>query len=107
MTTGGAGDASPPTFATARVAARALAAVGRVMESLMNQNDKRYRRVSWKTVAENLCVFLSREEMVRAEAHWREFSTSRLESKHARDAALQTADYLADAIREYDRAFGA
>jgi ElaB/YqjD/DUF883 family membrane-anchored ribosome-binding protein len=64
-------------------------------------------RISWKTVAENLVVHMTREQMQTAY----DTQIARLNdagdrmSEHERAAAKQTAKYLAEVMADYDIAF--
>jgi len=65
-------------------------------------------RNSWKTVAENLMVALSRDQMVQVLKHHSEKLTNPQEimSSHERAASSQTVKYMIDCIAEYDWATG-
>ena len=59
-------------------------------------------RNSWKTVAENIAVLLTREQLVHAVQYYTEvWKTS--SGAAERDAALQTVQYLAKLGATFDR----
>ena len=59
-------------------------------------------RNSWKTVAENIAVLLTREQLVHAVQYYTEVWKTSSDAME-RDSALQTVQYLAKLGATFDR----